>query len=94
MLFFQLFSFSPLICDLDWVKEKMNTTDHPVAPVLLSVREVCALLGIHYNSCYQGLKTGSIPGLRRIGRALKCHRPTLEKWLETGELPPQPGRGR
>ena len=67
--------------------------DQTAPPTLLTVPEVCELLRVGRSTIYQGLKTGAIPGARKVGRLLRVHRPTLEKWLETGELPPR-GRGR
>ena len=57
------------------------------APTLLTVPEVCKLLRLGRSSVYQGLRTGAIPGARYIGRALRVHLPTLEEWLDTGEVP-------
>lgn len=56
-------------------------------PELLSVKMVAARLGLHHNTVYQGLHTGAIPGLRKVGRAMLVHRATLERWLETGAMP-------
>jgi len=55
----------------------------------MTVPEVCKLLRLGRSSVYEGLRTGAIPGARYIGRALRIHRPTVEQWLETGELPPR-----
>ena len=57
--------------------------------VLMTVPEVCKLLRLGRSSVYQGLRTGAIPGARHIGRALRIHRPTLEAWLKTGDVPPR-----
>jgi len=55
------------------------------APTLLTVKETARLLRLSQNSVYQGVKGGSIPGLRRVGRTIRVHRPTLLRWLEQGE---------
>lgn len=66
--------------------DKITATE---LPTMMTVPEVIELLRISRGSVYQGLKTGEIPGARTVGRTIRVHRPTLEKWLESGELPPR-----
>jgi len=55
------------------------------APELLTVREVSERLRVSLNSAYQAVRTGGIPGVRRVGRCYRIHRVTFEAWLETGQ---------
>lgn len=50
-------------------------------PILLRDREVAALLNISKSKAYLMMVSGELPGVLRMGRCLRVHRPTLEKWI-------------
>jgi len=51
------------------------------APVLLRDREVAQMLNVSKSKAYLLMVSGEVPGVMRLGRCLRVHRPTLEKWL-------------
>ena len=52
---------------------------------LLSFREALALLKVSRNTLYRLIHTGTIPGVRRVGRAWRFHRASLIRWVsDTG----------
>ncbi len=51
------------------------------APVLLRQKEVAQLLNVSDSKAYLLMVSGEIPGVMRLGRCLRVHRPTLEKWI-------------
>ena len=57
---------------------------------MLTVDELAALLRVEPKTIYRAVKLGEIPGARRLGRAIRIHRPTLLRWLE-GNADKQPG---
>ena len=76
------------------VKQTSELHDGDQLPLLLTVDEVRQVLRLSKPATYQALHTGAVPGVRRIGRALRVHRATFEKWLATGEVPPRRHRRR
>lgn len=64
------------------LNDPKRTAEQPTGePLLLRAEEVAKLLGISRSKAYSGLNSGLIPGRIKIDRALRCHRPTLLKWL-------------
>ncbi len=51
------------------------------APLLLRQKEVARLLNVSDRKAYLLMVSGEIPGVMRLGRCLRVHRPTLEKWI-------------
>ncbi len=49
---------------------------------LLTVPEAAELLRIKNTKCYELAARNELPGLVRVGRLVRVHRPTLERWLE------------
>jgi len=49
---------------------------------LLTVPEACEYLGIRPTKGYEMAARGDLPGVVRIGRLVKIHKPTLDRWLE------------
>jgi excisionase family DNA binding protein len=66
----------------------------PTTDVVLTVPELAALLKMHPQSIYAMAAEGKIPGVRRIGRAVRFHRPTVLAWLASGERGSRHGRNR
>lgn len=58
----------------------------PTAPIaertLLTVPEAAEYLGIRNTKAYEMAARNELPGLVRIGRLVKVHKPTLDRWLE------------
>lgn len=50
-------------------------------PDLMTVEELATRLGICRQAAYARVKEGEIPGVKRLGRIIRIHRPTIENWL-------------
>ncbi len=50
--------------------------------VLLDIPEAAAFLGIGKTKMYALAASGDVAGVVKVGRLVKLHRPTLERWLE------------
>lgn len=61
--------------------EVMSSTDR----LVYSPEEVARLLGLHANSVYSLLKSGTLPAVR-AGRRWLIPKRRLEAWLEGGGL--------
>jgi len=59
--------------------EAIPTTSHE--PLLLRDREVAQMLNVSKSKAYLLMVSGEVPGVMRLGRCLRVHRPTLEKWI-------------
>lgn len=55
-------------------------------PELLTVGEVAKALRIHPKTLYEAIRLQQIPGVVRIGRAIRISRTALNSWL-AGESP-------
>ncbi len=51
---------------------------------MLDVAELCDLLRVNRKTVYDAIGRGEIPGVVRLGRVLRFHRPTIDRWM-TGE---------
>lgn len=49
--------------------------------LLLRDHEVARLLNVSKTKAYLMMASSEIPGVMRLGRCLRVHRPTLEKWI-------------
>lgn len=54
--------------------------DH-LQPLLLRDWEVAQLLRVSKTKAYLMMSSHEIPGVVRLGRCLRVHRATLEKWI-------------
>lgn len=59
----------------------ITTPETTSAPLLLRQKEVARLLNVSDSKAYLLMVSGEIPGVVRLGRCLRVHRPTLEKWI-------------
>ena len=59
---------------------------------IMTVDELAALLRMDRKSVYAAIQRGEIPGVRRIGRALRIDRATVVAWLATGQGAPPRSR--
>lgn len=50
---------------------------------LMSVEEVCTYLSLPKPTIYAWVRTGKIPGVRRLGRALRFEKSEIDKWVES-----------
>jgi excisionase family DNA binding protein len=48
---------------------------------LMSVDELATRLGLGRKTVYEQVKANEIPGVKRFGRAIRIHQPTIEAWL-------------
>jgi excisionase family DNA binding protein len=53
-------------------------------PEILTVDEAAALLRMDRKTVYALVEKRQLPGARRLGKCIRIHRPTLLKWMETG----------
>ncbi len=54
-------------------------------PPVLTVDEVAVVLRVDRKTVYAAVRDGEIPGVRRVGRAIRLHRDTVLKWLADGQ---------
>jgi excisionase family DNA binding protein len=54
---------------------------------MLTIPEVARILGVGRHGMYLRARRGEVPGLVRIGRFLRVHRPTLEQWIAEHTAP-------
>jgi excisionase family DNA binding protein len=54
-------------------------------PAVLTVDETAALLRVNRKTVYELIARGEIPGVRRLGRVVRIHRPTVLSWLAEGQ---------
>src|ERR1700686_3003042 len=52
-----------------------------VAPLLLTVADVCALLNVSRSTLLRLEKSGSLPGRVNLGSQVRYHRDVLKAWL-------------
>ena len=62
-------------------------SDHEI----LTVKDMCDLLRVHYSTVYKLAKDGRIPSSFRIGTEWRFRRDVIERWI-AGETPDGPGR--
>lgn len=55
-------------------------------PEVLTVDEAAALLRVNRKTLYEAIRSGAIPGVRRIGRAIRVHRETMLRWMGHGRV--------
>lgn len=58
----------------------------PGARVVLTVDELAALLRCNRKTVYAAINRGEIPGVRRLGGAIRIHRDTVLTWLGHGQV--------
>ncbi len=68
----------------------MNKSQTNDGKVLLDIHEAAALLRIKKTRAYEMAASGQMPGVVRIGKLIRIHKPTLIEWL-AGEAAAQPG---
>ncbi|WAM26883.1 helix-turn-helix domain-containing protein [Myxococcus sp. NMCA1] len=50
---------------------------HPGVPDFLTVEEAAALLRVNRKTLYESIRLGQMPGVVRIGKAVRIHRAAL-----------------
>jgi excisionase family DNA binding protein len=61
-----------------------TTSPAPESPVL-TVDETAALLRVDRKTVYAMISRHEVPGVRRVGRALRISRDAVLEWLRTGQ---------
>lgn len=61
---------------------------------VLTVDEAAALLRVNRKTLYELIQRDELPGVRRLGRAIRIHRPTLIQWLADQGRVPRSSRGQ
>ena len=52
---------------------------------VLTVDELAALLRVDRKTAYEAIQRGEIPGIRRIGKAIRVARDAVLRWLAEGQ---------
>ncbi len=60
----------------------MATVINTPERTMLTVPQAAQYLGIKNTKAYELAARNELPGLVRIGRLVKVHKPTLDRWLE------------
>lgn len=55
------------------------------APLIMTVEELAELLRVDKKTVYESIQRNEIDGVRRIGKAIRIHRPTVLRWLSEGQ---------
>jgi excisionase family DNA binding protein len=58
-----------------------DTVEERSLPPILSVDEVAVLLRVNRKTAYEAVARGDIPGVRRIGRAIRIDRDVVLDWM-------------
>jgi len=58
------------------------TATSSVAPLLLTVPEVCTLLNVSRMTVHRMEKSGELPGRVKLGGQVRYHREMIEDWLK------------
>ena len=59
---------------------------HPLSrPDVLTVEELAELLRLERKTVYACISRGEIPGVRRLGGAIRVHREAVLRWLAEGQ---------
>lgn len=59
--------------------------DPPSRPDVLTVDELAELLRLERKTVYACIARGEIPGVRRLGGAIRVHREAVLRWLAEGQ---------
>lgn len=63
--------------------------DAPAEPDVLTIEELASMLRVRRKSLYEMVARGAIPGVQKIGRVWRAHRPTVVAWL-AGQISASP----
>ena len=58
-----------------------------MASNLLRIRDVASIMDVPLQRAYELARTGTIPGVVRIGRQIRVNPVLLEKFIESGGAP-------
>jgi len=68
--------------------EEETSQDYGLPPVL-TIPEVAKLLRLSRGAAYMAAARGHIPGVVRVGKALRVSRDAVLEWLSQGGVPPK-----
>jgi len=54
-------------------------------PEIITVDELRALMRVDRKTIYALVARGEIPGVRRLGRAIRIHRDAVLRWIAQGQ---------
>jgi excisionase family DNA binding protein len=54
-------------------------------PAILTVDELATLLRVERKTAYAAIARGDIPGIRRVGRAIRVSRDAVLEWFAQGQ---------
>lgn len=57
---------------------------------VLTVDEAAAILRVHPKTLYEAIRLGSVPGVLRLGRAIRISRVALDQWVRATPLASKP----
>jgi len=58
---------------------------HAPLPTVITVDELAELLRVDRKTIYSLIARSELPGVRRLGRAVRIHRDTVLAWVEQGQ---------
>lgn len=74
--------------------ETMATLD-PVESLVMTPEELADMLRVNRKTAYAAIARGDVPGVRRVGRAIRISRAAVLDWLRTAHVcDPRPRRNR
>lgn len=56
-----------------------------VTPEVLTVDETASMLRVDRKTVYAMIRDRQLPGVQRLGRTIRIHRPTVVAWLASGQ---------
>jgi excisionase family DNA binding protein len=70
----------------------MSAAEQLTPPEVLTVDELADLMRMDRKSIYAAIQRKEIPGVRRLGKAIRIHRETVLRWLRDGQSAPRSRR--
>ena len=81
----QLPQHSPANGDSSPLESTVPTSELAPLPAVLTIEELSAYLRLNHKTIRDAIARGEIPGVRRIGGAIRIHRDTVLGWLSAGQ---------
>ena len=67
----------------DVVSQQNNEAEVPAAlPDVLTVEEAASFLRVNRKTFYEAVRLGSVPGVIRLGRAIRISKAALISWVQ------------
>ena len=70
-------------CERGVVSQQNNGAGVPASlPEVLTVEEAAAFLRVNRKTLYEAVRLGSVPGVIRLGRAIRISKAALISWVQ------------